>query len=198
MVAVVIGGLFLGLAAPGAEAHGWGLGAAIVGLATFAVFAPIVVASTVIAHTVPPVYAPPAAYAPPPAIAPKVPPAGVPGLPGGTAAYARSGSAAQPSSVAVYFPTGQFTLDTGAQRTLRIASAAYVGIGTEIVVTGYADKKGNAAANLELARKRAAAVRDELTKLGVEARRIQLAPPVNVTGSGSDDQARRVDIVVRG
>ena len=139
-----------------------------------------------------------AVYTPPPAIAPKVPPAGVPGLPGGTAAYARSGSAAQPSSVAVYFPTGQFTLDTGAQRTLRIASAAYVGIGTEIVVTGYADKKGNAAANLELARKRAAAVRDELTKLGVEARRIQLAPPVNVTGSGSDDQARRVDIVVRG
>jgi hypothetical protein len=39
---------------------------------------------------------------------------------------------------------------------------------------------------------------DELTKLGVEARRIQLVPPVDVTGSGSDDQARRVDIVVRG
>lgn len=74
VVAVVVGTLLLGLAVPGAEAHGWGLGAAIVGLATFAVFAPIVVAGTVIAHAVPPVYAPPPAYAPayapPPAYAP--------------------------------------------------------------------------------------------------------------------------------
>ena len=46
-----------------------------------------------------------------------------------------------------------------------------------VVVTGYADKSGNAAANLELAKKRALAVRDELVKLGVDARRIQVAPP---------------------
>jgi membrane fusion protein (multidrug efflux system) len=104
--------------------------------------------------------------------------------------------AASPSSVAVYFPAGQATLDTGAQRTMRIAAAAYVGIGTQIVVTGYADKTGNAAANVELAKKRAAAVRDELVKLGVEPRRIQLVPPVSVTGAGSDDQARRVDLSV--
>jgi len=32
-------------------------------------------------------------YTPPPAIAPKVPPAGVPGLPGGTAAYAKIAAA---------------------------------------------------------------------------------------------------------
>jgi cytochrome c oxidase subunit 2 len=116
----------------------------------------------------------------------------VPGLPGG------AGSTAQPSSVHVYFPTGQSTLDTSAQRALRIAAAAYVGIGTQIVITGYADRRGNATANVELAKKRAEAVRDELTKLGVEARRIKLEAPVNVTGTGSDDQARRVDIVVKG
>ena len=104
--------------------------------------------------------------------------------------------AASPSSVAIYFPAGQATLDTGAQRTVRVAAAAYVGIGTQIVVTGYADKTGNAAANLELAKKRAAAVRDELVKLGVEPKRIQLVPPVTVTGAGSDDQARRVDLSV--
>jgi len=33
-------------------------------------------------------------------------------------------------------------------------------------------------------------------KLGVEPRRVQLTPPVSVTGAGSDDQARRVDISV--
>ena len=55
---------------------------------------------------------------------------------------------------------------------------------------------GNAPANVELAKKRAVAVRDELVKLGVESRRIKLAPPADVTGSGTDDQARRVDISV--
>ena len=39
-------------------------------------------------------------------------------------------------------------------------------------------------------------MRDELVKLGVEPKRIQIAPPVNVTGAGSDDQARRVDLSV--
>jgi len=67
LAVVLVGGLLLAFAAPAAEAHGWGLGAAIVGLATFAVFAPIVVAGTVIAAAVPPVYAPPPPiYAPPP------------------------------------------------------------------------------------------------------------------------------------
>jgi len=102
-----------------------------------------------------------------------------------------------PSSlVSIHFATGQATLDTGAMRAIRTATAAYIGIGTQINVTGYADKTGNAAANVELAKKRAIAVRDELVKLGVEPRRIQLAPPVSVTGGGSDDQARRVDISV--
>jgi hypothetical protein len=39
-------------------------------------------------------------------------------------------------------------------------------------------------------------VRDELVTLGVEPKRIQLVPPVNVTGAGSDDQARRVDLSI--
>ena len=83
-------------------------------------------------------------------------------------------------------------------RTLRIASAAYVGIGTEIVITGYADKSGNPAANVELAKKRAQSVRDELVALGVDARRIVLQAPVSVTGPGSDNEARRVDVLVAG
>ncbi len=123
-----------------------------------------------------------------------VPPAptakGVPAKPGA----ATPGSTA--NAVSIYFASGQAALDTAAQRSLRTAAAAYVGIGTQIVVTGYADKTGNAAANVELAKKRAVAVRDELVKLGVESRRIRLAPPAEITGSGSDDQARRVDISV--
>jgi outer membrane protein OmpA-like peptidoglycan-associated protein len=99
--------------------------------------------------------------------------------------------------VHVLFDTGKSTLDTDAQRTLRIASAAYVGIGTQIVVTGYADKTGNAAANVALAKKRAQAVRDELVSLGVESKRIVMQAPVDVTGPGSNNEARRVDVLVQ-
>jgi membrane fusion protein (multidrug efflux system) len=118
------------------------------------------------------------------------------------AATARGGAAAPaypaatPSSVSIYFARGDAALDTEAQRALRVASALYVGIGTQIAITGYADKTGNVAANVELAKKRAVAVRDELVHLGVEPRRLVLAPPENVTGKGSDDQARRVDVAV--
>ncbi len=120
-----------------------------------------------------------------------------------TASNTRGGGSAAPvspsasaSTTHIYFPSGVATLDTSGQRALRIAAAAYVGIGTQIRVTGCADKNGNQAANVELAKKRAEAVRKELVALGVDARRIVLVPPVNVTGSGSDDQARRVDLAV--
>jgi membrane fusion protein (multidrug efflux system) len=105
--------------------------------------------------------------------------------------------AAAPTSVHVYFAKGQATLDTDAMRAIRMGSAAYIGIGTKITITGYADKTGNAAANVELAKKRAAAVRDELVQFGVQSDRIELLPPVNVTGGDNDDLARRVDVSMR-
>ncbi len=122
-----------------------------------------------------------AAYTPPPA----------------PVAKAKPPAASPPPSVHVLFAAGSATLDTAAMRTLRIGAAAYVGIGTQIDVTGYADKSGNQAANAALAKKRAQAVRDELISLGVESRRINLVPPVDVTGSGPDDQARRVDVSMK-
>jgi membrane fusion protein (multidrug efflux system) len=123
------------------------------------------------------------AYVPPPAASPK--------------AAQVATAAARPSSVSIYFAPKSSALDTAAQRALRTAAAAYVGIGTEIVITGYADRNGNAGANVELAKRRAQATRDELVKLGVDERRLKIVPPVDVTGSGSDDQARRVDLLVK-
>ncbi len=115
----------------------------------------------------------------------------------GTATLPAPYPAATPSSVSVYFDKGSAALDSSAERTLRFAAAAYVGIGTRVLVTGHADRTGHADANVELAKKRAQAVRDGLVRLGVEARRIELTPPASVTGSGSDDQARRVDLRVQ-
>jgi outer membrane protein OmpA-like peptidoglycan-associated protein len=105
--------------------------------------------------------------------------------------------AATPSGVHILFDKGQSALTADARRTIRVASAAYIGIGTQVVITGYADRTGNVAANADLAKKRAQSVRDELVALGVEPKRIVLAPPSDVTGSGSDEQARRVDVTMK-
>jgi membrane fusion protein, multidrug efflux system len=121
-------------------------------------------------------------------------------VPAATTAKGGAGAApypsATPNSVSIYFPPGKATLDADAQRAMRLAAGAYVGIGTLIRITGYADRTGDAAANAELAKQRAIAARDELVKLGVEPKRIELAPPVSVTGGADDREARRVDLVV--
>ena len=127
---------------------------------------------------------------------PYVPPAAAASASQGGDTSAQPAPSPTPSSTHIYFPTGLATLDTEAHRALRVASALFLGIGTQIQITGYADKTGNHAANVELAKKRAEAVRDELVSLGVVPQRIKLLTPVDVTGSGSDDQARRVDLVV--
>jgi outer membrane protein OmpA-like peptidoglycan-associated protein len=65
-----------------------------------------------------------------------------------------------------------------------------------IDVTGFADRTGNHTANVELAKRRAAAVRDALVAEAIPGDRIRLKAPIDVTGSGTDDQARRVELAV--
>ena len=64
-----------------------------------------------------------------------------------------------------------------------------------VELTGYADRRGSAERNRKIAEERAKAVRDALVSAGIEKGRIVLKPPATVTGSGSDDEARRVEIV---
>jgi cytochrome c oxidase subunit II len=70
----------------------------------------------------------------------------------------------------------------------------------KIALSGYVDASGSAAKNAELAKQRAFAVRDALTKAGIPAERIELRKPSQVeAGSGADAaRARRVDIVSAG
>ncbi len=65
-----------------------------------------------------------------------------------------------------------------------------------IDVTGFADRTGNPAANVELAKRRAAAVRDALVAQGIPADRVRLKQPQDVTGPGSEAEARRVELSV--
>jgi membrane fusion protein (multidrug efflux system) len=103
-------------------------------------------------------------------------------------------SRALPPTAAVYFARDSAALDADAANAVRQASAATMGIGTAITVTGYADRTGSREANVGLAKRRAIAVRNALVANGIPPERIRLTPPVDVTGAGSDDRARRVDV----
>jgi len=92
------------------------------------------------------------------------------------------------------FAAGAAALDAEALHTLREAAASVMSMGTAITITGYADASGGHAANADLAKRRATAVRDALVANGVDPRRLRLAAPKEVTGSGTADEARRVDI----
>jgi membrane fusion protein (multidrug efflux system) len=94
------------------------------------------------------------------------------------------------------FASGKSALDAAATKAVRDAAAALARGALVVAVTGYADRTGDTAANLELAKARAKAVRDALVAAGVPAERVRLSPPVEVTGTGTDAQARRVDIAV--
>jgi membrane fusion protein (multidrug efflux system) len=98
------------------------------------------------------------------------------------------------ASLVVHFASGKSTLDEEAMGQLRRVAPAIKAGPNPIDVTGYADGTGNHAANVELARRRGAAVRDALVAEGIPAERIRLKPPLEVTGTGSDEDARRVEI----
>jgi outer membrane protein OmpA-like peptidoglycan-associated protein len=49
---------------------------------------------------------------------------------------------------------------------------------------------------VDLAKRRAGAVRDALVADGIPAQRVHLKPPQDVTGTGTDSDARRVELAV--
>jgi cytochrome c oxidase subunit 2 len=117
-----------------------------------------------------------------------------------TAAAAAPAAAPVPGGLplSVLFASGKSALDAPAQKVLGNA-VAYLKANPDakVALSGYVDSTGRAAANAELAKQRAFAVRDALTKGGVAAERIDLRKPAQIdAGSGAAAaQARRVDIV---
>jgi len=65
------------------------------------------------------------------------------------------------------------------------------------VISGFHDPTGDAAKNAELAKNRAQAVANALEGAGVDASRIDLHKPDETTGSGSHEDARRVEVTVQ-
>ncbi len=144
---------------------------------------------------------PAAAPAPAAASTPASAPAAASAAPAAASAAAASEPAADQADVAYkdavatfYFATGKSDIAADADKVVADLIAAGKN-GKKLVVSGYTDSTGNAAANAELSKKRAQAVRAFLEKQGVNAKNIELRKPENTTAAaGNNAQGRRVEV----
>lgn len=99
--------------------------------------------------------------------------------------------------VKFFFATAKADLAAGAAEALADVVKG-VAEGKKAVVSGFHDATGDAAQNAELAKSRALAVAEALKALGVAEDRIELKKPEQTEGSGSNAEARRVEVVLSG
>ena len=98
--------------------------------------------------------------------------------------------------VKFYFASGKADLAQGAPDALAdVIKGAKTG--RKLVISGYHDATGSAAKNAELAKLRAFAVRDALVAAGVLEAAMELKKPEQMTASGSDAEARRVEVTLQ-
>ena len=95
--------------------------------------------------------------------------------------------------VKFYFAAGKADLATGSESALADV-AKNVAAGKRAVISGYTDPTGDPLKNEELARARASSVRDALTNAGIGADKIELRKPEAMTATGSNAEARRVEV----
>ena len=98
--------------------------------------------------------------------------------------------------VKFYFASGKTDLAQGANAALTdVVKGANAG--KKLVISGYHDATGSAAANAEIAKKRAFAVRDALKSAGVTDDKIELRKPEELKAAGNSAAARRVEVALR-
>ncbi len=97
--------------------------------------------------------------------------------------------------VKFYFATAKADVAAGANEALADVVKG-VAEGKKAVVSGFHDATGDAAMNEELAKQRAFAVRDALKALGVAEDKIELKKPEVTTATGSNAEARRVEVAL--
>lgn len=106
-------------------------------------------------------------------------------------------AAAAPDAILgrILFAVGRTELDANARAVIADAAKRMSADGAiKVALSGFADRTGNADANVELAKQRAFAVRDALKAAGVAETRIELRRPEFAVAGNSAD-ARRVDLL---
>lgn len=161
--------------------------AAAVAPAAAAVAPAVVAPSPVVTAPLPVVTPPPVVDAPKPAVVAEAPKAAA--VPAGDIPSAR-----------VYFALDRFRVPRDTRNTLaKVVAYLKANPSAKAVVTGFHDPQGKVtkAYNEALAQNRARAVRGALGVYGIPASRVVLERPQETTGSGSNDEARRVEVTVR-
>ena len=98
--------------------------------------------------------------------------------------------------VKFYFASGKADLASGANEALAdVIKGAQAG--KKLVISGYHDATGSAVKNAEVAKLRAFAVRDALKAAGVTEDKIELKKPEELKASGSNAEARRVEVTLQ-
>lgn len=98
--------------------------------------------------------------------------------------------------VKFYFASGKAEVAAGAADALAEIVKG-VAAGKKAVVSGFHDSTGDPARNAELAKERALAVRAALQALGVGEDKVDLRKPEQMQGSGSNAEARRVEVALQ-
>lgn len=130
----------------------------------------------------------------------------------GVSLYSKNQMAAKPAVAAVsadgasvkvengivkfYFASGKSDLAAGANEALADIVRA-VAAGKSVVISGFHDATGDPAMNSELAKQRALKVRDTIAALGVAQDKVDLKKPEQTLATGSDSEARRVEVSVQ-
>ncbi|HZR03934.1 MAG TPA: sodium-translocating pyrophosphatase [Burkholderiales bacterium] len=97
----------------------------------------------------------------------------------------------------VTFELGQQAVSSDAKaQILAAAEMLRATPAAKVNISGFTDRSGDPAKNEELAKERAKAVRTALMAAGVPEDRINMKKPEVITGSGSDAQARRVEVTL--
>lgn len=135
------------------------------------------------------------AAAKPVAAAAPAAPAAATNVPAAAAADDTASVRVENGVVKFYFATAKADLAAGANEALAEVVKG-VAEGKKAVVSGFHDATGDAAQNAELAKQRAFAVRDALKGLGVAEDKIELKKPEETTASGSNAEARRVEVAL--
>ncbi|MDB4214768.1 OmpA family protein [Burkholderiaceae bacterium] len=99
------------------------------------------------------------------------------------------------NEIELYFPVGSAILEPGVDKALSTFVVA-AKTGQRIQIAGFHDAVGDARFNRALAKRRAEAVMVHLLALGVPKAQLAVREPTMTQGSGSEAQARRVEIRV--
>jgi len=94
----------------------------------------------------------------------------------------------------LYFELGQASLSPEAVSALSAVAERARSSGDTVYISGFHDASGSAAANAELAKQRALAVRHALEADGVPPAQLVLRRPALTLGDGDPREARRVEL----